>query len=159
MRKTIYLACLLLLVALVSSCSVIGGFINDSKEKIGSEYTVFEGNEIDTSDSHGAVENYESSLDENIWTTKFDYMNSTGSQFFIIEPDDKLVINSTVSSGEIWTKITQGNLAESEIQKVQVKNDQEVTMDLSQWKNGEIAVWLVVKQGEDGLIKIEHIKN
>ena len=34
-----------------------------------------------------------------------------------------------------------------------------MTIDLAQWQNGEIVVWLVVEKGEDGLIQIEHIEN
>lgn len=159
MKKIIYFVCLCLLVILFASCSRITNMIDVDKEKIGAEYTGMEEAEIVTENTHGMVKNYKSSFNKNIWTVEFDYMNATGYEDFNIDTDDELLISSKVDSGEVWVKITQGDLSLSEIQKVQVIPNKENTVDLSQWKNGEIIVWLVVENGEDGLIQIEHMEN
>lgn len=59
----------------------------------------------------------------------------------------------------MWIKITQGDLSLSDIQKAKAENNKEITVELSQWEKGEINVWLVVENGENGLIQIEHIEN
>lgn len=161
MKKTIYFVCLLLLVMLFAGCSRINNMVEVDKEKIGVEYMGLVEYEIDadSNGTRGEVKNYESSLNKNLWTTEFDYMNGTDYQDFNIEIDDVLLINSKVDSGEVWIKITQGDLSLSEIQKVQAISNKETTIDLSQWQNGEIVVWLVIEKGEDGLIQIEHIEN
>jgi hypothetical protein len=132
--------------------------INVEKERIGNEYTVIEDQELNPNDSHGNVKNYRSNFSDNIWTTKFDSMNSTGYMTLEINRYDTLKINSNVDSGEVWVKITQGDLAKSKIQKVQAVNSETITADLKQWEPGEIVVWLVVKKGENGVIQIEHVK-
>ncbi|KGR83359.1 hypothetical protein [Lysinibacillus odysseyi] len=161
MKKTIFLVCLLLLVMSLAGCSRIINMIEVDKEKIGAEYTGVDGYVTgeDNNGTCGEARNYESSLNENVWTTEFDYMNGTGVQEFTIETADILRINGKFDKGEVWIKITQGDLSLSEIQKVQAINNKEMTIDLSQWQNGEIVVWLVVEKGEDGLIQIEHLEN
>ena len=159
MKKTFYFVCLLLLIMLLAGCSRIVNMIEIDKEKIGAEYIGLEEKSFNKNDKYGVVTNYESSLNEGVWTIDFNYMNGTAYQDFTIETDDVLLINSKVDRGEVWIKITQGDLSLSDIQKVQAINNKETTIDLSQWQNGEIVVWLVVEKGKDGLIQIEHINN
>ncbi|NLY79051.1 MAG: hypothetical protein GX072_03870 [Lysinibacillus sp.] len=163
MRKPIYFLCLLLIVVLITGCSRINNIIKIEEERIGVEYTGFneieDGVDVDSNGTRGEVKNYESNLNENIWTTQFDYMNGTDVQAFTIENDDILKINSNVDSGDVWIKITQGDLSLSDIQKAKAENNKEITVELSQWEKGEINVWLVVENGENGLIQIEHIEN
>lgn len=161
MRKIIYFVCLIFIVILIVGCSSINNMIEVEKEKIGAEYTGLDEVEdvVERNGTRGVVNNYKSNLNENIWTTEFEYMDGTDYQDFTIENDDKLIVNSNVAKGEAWIKITQGDLSFSEIQKVKAENNKEITIDLSQWEKGEITVWLVVENGENGLIHIEHIEN
>lgn len=94
MRKPIYFLCLLLIVVLITGCSRINNIIKIEEERIGVEYTGFDeiedGVDVDSNGTRGEVKNYESNLNENIWTTQFDYMNGTDVQAFTIENDDIL---------------------------------------------------------------------
>lgn len=159
MKKTFYFVCLLLSVLSLAGCSRIINMIEVEKEKIGNEHTIYEDNSVVKGDKYRVATNYKGNLNEGVWTIAFDYMNGTEYQNFTIKSDDVLRINSKVNSGEVWIKITQGDLSLSEIQKVQAINEKETTIDLSQWQDGEIFVWLVVEKGEDGLLQIEHIEN
>lgn len=160
MKKIIYIILLLFIFIQASGCSLTKAknMAVIDKEKIGVEYTVMESNTCDSYDSHGYVENYSSDFEDNVWTTKFDFMNSTGNMKLEIDPEDILKVNSKFNTGEVWLKITQGDLIESDIQKVEVKSGEEVTADLSQWESGNIEMWLVAKKCKNGLIKIEHVK-
>jgi hypothetical protein len=130
-----------------------------NKEKIGVEFTVVENSKKEPSDSHGRVENYEKIIKDNRWITKFKFMNSTDVQGFKINSSkDILQVKSDLDKGEAWIKITQGDILESDIQKVKINSEKTTNIDLSQWKKGEIIVWLVVENGENGSININHIK-
>ncbi|MGY4690739.1 hypothetical protein [Salibacterium sp. K-3] len=158
MVKILPITIMLLTVLFLAGCSDIISYAELGNERIGVEYTVMEENEIGTEDPHGAVKNYERTLNKGLWTTDFSYMNSTASQTFTITPDDSLRIHRTIDSGDVWVKITQGDLIESDIQKVHMTK-KETTVDLSRWKSGKIVVWLVVKKGRNGSIQIEHLNN
>lgn len=71
-------------------------------------------------------------------------------------PDDTLEVSNKVGSGEVWVKITQGDISRSEIQKVHIPNNDSQTINLNQWNSGEISIWLVVKEGTNGEITIKH---
>ena len=157
MKKIICFVCLS--VFLLTGCSRITNMIVVDREKIGAEYTGIQEMNNVTNDKYGIAKNYESSLNGDIWTTSFNYMNATGYQDFVIGTDDALLIDNKIENGEVWIKITQGDLSLSSIQKVRATNNDVTKVDLSQWENGEIVVWLVVEKGENGLIQIEHIKN
>lgn len=133
--------------------------ITIDKEKIGAEYIVLADSEENKNTSHGEVKNYKKDIDNNKLIITFDYMNSTDYHDFTIQKNDVLKIKSEMDSGNTWVKITQGQLWNSKIQKVPITNNKEMTIDLSQWKDGEIVVWVVVENGKDGLIQIEHIEN
>lgn len=129
--------------------------IDIDQERIGSEYTVSEGQKPAANDFHGSVKNYNSTLQDNLWTVIFDAMNSTAYRRLEIDPRDTLKVKSKLISGTVWVKITQGDLSKSALHKVQSVYDETLTIDLSQWEPGEIAVWLVVENGESGMIRVE----
>ncbi|MHB8125348.1 MAG: hypothetical protein ACYDEJ_06820 [Desulfitobacteriaceae bacterium] len=162
MKKAIYFVCVLFISAiLLMTYNNIKNTINFNKEKIGNEYTVIKDMELASNDSHGLVKNYHNNFQNNLWTTTFDYMNSTAYQCLEIDHRDTLKVKSKLKSGNVWVKITQGDLSKSKIQKVQSVNDETVTIDLTQWEPGEINIWLVVENGESGTIRIEqdfHVK-
>ena len=159
MKKVMYILWLLFISAIIFTVFLLINMINVDKERIGGEYVVIEDrDELSPNDSHGSIKNYSSNFSDNIWTTNFDFMNSTGHMSIEINPDDTLKINNNVDSGAVWVKITQGSLARSEIQKIQAVNGKVITADLSQWEPGEIQIWLVVKDGKNGEIQIEHME-
>ncbi|KUO63217.1 MAG: hypothetical protein APF84_13615 [Gracilibacter sp. BRH_c7a] len=129
--------------------------IDANQEKIGSEYTVLEGQDLAPDNSHGSVKNYYSDYQGKRWTVTFDAMNSTAYQSLEIDPHDKLKIKSKLLQGTVWIKITQGALNNSALQKIQLVNDETITLDLSLWQTGEIAVWLVVENAASGIIRVE----
>ena len=146
MKRNFSILCVLF-AFLITGCS-IGNRINVDKERIGVEYTVITDQPISTNDSHGSVENYTSDYSKDIWTTKFDSMDSTGELTLDIEAEDSLKITCDVTVGDVWLKITQGDISKSKIQKIQGKNGETVEVDLSQWNSGE-----------NGIIKVEHLKS
>jgi hypothetical protein len=129
--------------------------IDVHQEKIGSEYTVREDQDLGPDNSHGSVQNYHSDYQGKRWTVTFDAMNSTAYLPLSIDSRDTLKIKSKLVTGTASIKITQGALDNSALQKVQLVNDEAVTLDLSQWQTGEIAVWLVVENGESGILQVE----
>lgn len=129
--------------------------IDVNQEKIGCGYTVPEGPDLAPDNSHGSVKNYHSDFQGKLWTVTFDAMNSTAYQPLEIDSRDTLKVRSKLVSGTVWIKITQGDLSKSALQKVQLVKDETITLDLSRWETGEIAVWLVVENGESGIIRVE----
>lgn len=160
MKKSVYFICFFLVFTLLlPACSRITNMVEVDREKIGAEYTSIQKTNNVANGKYGIAKNYKSSLNEDIWTTSFDYMNATSYEHFVIGTDDALLIDNKIENGEVWIKITQGDLSLSSIQKVRATNNDVTKVDLSQWENGELAVWLVVEKGENGAIQIEHIKN
>lgn len=117
--------------------------IDAGHEKIGPDHT------------HGPATNYRSDFQNKTWTVTFDAMDSTAYYALEIDPRDKLKVKSKLINGTAWIKITQGDLSTSALQKAQLFYDETTTLDLTQWQTGEIAVWLVVENGESGMIRVE----
>ncbi|MFZ7121292.1 MAG: hypothetical protein ACOWWH_10110 [Eubacteriaceae bacterium] len=150
MNKENYLVLLeLLLILFLTAC--FNSQID--QERIGAEYTVIEGDE--DHGSHGSVNGYKTEYNFLCNTIKFDYMNSTESIVFNINPNDTIEVTNEIESGEVWVKITQGDITRSKIQKEHIPNNETITIGLSDWKTGEISIWLVVEEGIKDQISIK----
>lgn len=145
---------IILLSLLFSGCSYIDHSIRINKEKIGNEYIVYENG---GGDSHGSEEGYSVDSDSHSITIKFNSMNSTQDYTVNIEPDDTLEVNTNIEEGKVWVKITQGDLNKSDIQSELIPNNETKIITLDKWDSGEIVVWIVVEDGVNGEININHM--
>lgn len=147
----IFLISIILVFLFFQSCS------RSMREGLGCDNTVLEYETFGNSDFRKVID-YTNEFKKNIWYIKYKEMNGNDFKRIKIKSTGTLKVTSKTEDGEMWVKITQGSLAESDIQKQKLLHDGISILNLSQWEDGEILVWLVAENSTNGDIMVEYVE-